>query len=63
MGKVENGKTDFDASQTPRQRHPVRRIGRMILCVLSMGMIFPNAFTEGIDLQDYETRNNRTPKQ
>ena len=62
MGKVENGKTGFDAPKPPAKTGRVRRIGRMVLCVLSMGMFFPNAFTEGVDLQDYETRGNQTPK-
>lgn len=60
MNKAEDSKAKFDAAQSAHKSNPLPRIGRMIICVLSMGMIFPNAFTESIDVADYDARG-KTP--
>jgi hypothetical protein len=62
MGTAEDSKTKHDAAQESRKTNPLPRIGRMVLCVLTMGMAFPNAFSENVDIADYEARNNRTSK-
>ena len=62
MGKAEDDKTKHDAAQELHKSNPLPRIGRMVLCVLSMGMIYPNAFSESVDIADYEARHNRTGK-
>ena len=58
MGKAEESKAAFDAAQTAHSNNPAARIGRMILCVLTMGFAFPNAFIESVDIDDYEARSN-----
>jgi hypothetical protein len=55
MGKADDDKSSFDAAQATHKSNPLPRIGRMILCVLSMGMMYPNAFTEGVDIKSYES--------
>ncbi len=55
MGKDEDNKSGFDAAQATHKSNPLPRIGRMILCVLSMGMMYPNAFTESVDIKSYES--------
>ncbi len=62
MDKAESNKVDFDAAQTTHKSNPLPRIGRMIVCVLSMGMVYPNAFIESVDVVDYEARSNQTEK-
>lgn len=62
MGTAEDSKMKHDAAQVTHKSNPLPRIGRMILCVLTMGMAFPNAFSESVDIADYEARNNRTSK-
>jgi len=59
MGKAEDNKASHDAAQDLHKSNPLPRIGRMILCVLTMGMAFPNAFSESVDIADYEARSNR----
>lgn len=60
QGKEPN--VDLDAVDPVDKSSQFARIGRMILCVLSMGLIYPNAFTEGVNIQEYEARNNQPPK-
>ena len=62
MGKAEESKAAFDAAQTAHSNNPAARLGRMILCVLTMGFAFPNAFSESVDIDDYEVRSNTRPK-
>jgi hypothetical protein len=62
MAQERDSKTEFAASEAAHKKSPLPRIGRMILCVLSMGMIYPNAFTEGVDMEAYEARSNQAPK-
>ena len=62
MAQDKDSKADFAASEAAHKKSPLPRIGRMILCVLSMGMIYPNAFTEGIDMAAYDARSNQAPK-
>ena len=62
MGKAEEKKAAFDAAQSTHKSNPLPRIGRMIICVLTMGMVFPNAFSESVDITDYEARNNKPTK-
>ena len=61
MGKAED-KKEFDAAHSTHKTHPLPRIGRMIICVLTMGLVFPNAFSESVDITDYEARNNKPTK-
>ena len=63
MAKPINSKAEFAAAEAVHRKNPLPRIGRMVLCVLSMGMIYPNAFSEGIDMEEFEARNDRSPKQ
>ena len=58
MGITEESKGAFDAAQTKHGNNPLPRIGRMIICVLTMGFVFPRAFIESLDISDYETRSN-----
>jgi hypothetical protein len=62
MGTAEDSKTKFDASTEAHKSNPLPRIGRMIVCVLTMGMAFPNAFSESVDVADYEKRSNADGK-
>ena len=62
MGMAEESKAAFDAAQTAHSNNPLARIGRMILCVLTMGFAFPNAFSESVDIDDYEARSKSRPK-
>jgi hypothetical protein len=62
MGKAEDDKAAFDAAQSANKRSPLPRIGRMIVCVLTMGMAFPNAFSESVDIADYDARNSKAQK-
>lgn len=62
MAKAEDNKAAFDAAQSTHKTNPLPRIGRMIVCVLTMGMAFPNAFSESVDITDYEARNNKASK-
>jgi hypothetical protein len=62
MGKAEDNKAAYDAAQTANKNSPLPRIGRMIVCVLTMGMAFPNAFSESVDIADYDARNNQAVK-
>jgi hypothetical protein len=62
MGIAEESKAAFDAAQTAHSNNPLARIGRMILCVLTMGFAFPNAFSESVDIDDYEARSKSRPK-
>jgi hypothetical protein len=62
MGKAEDNKATFDAAQSSHKTNPLPRIGRMIVCVLTMGMAFPNAFSESVDIADYEKRSNTERK-
>jgi hypothetical protein len=62
MGNADDSKTKFNAAEAANKTNPLPRIGRMILCVLSMGMIYPNAFSESVDIADYEARSNATRK-
>ena len=63
MAKAEDNKAAFDAAQSTHKSNPLPRIGRMIVCVLTMGMAFPNAFSESVDISDYDARNNHATKQ
>ena len=58
MGKAEESKVAYEAAQTAHSNNPLARIGRMILCVLTMGFAFPNAFSESVNIDDYEVRSN-----
>ena len=40
--------------QTPEQQNTLARVGRMVACVLSMGMIYPNAFVEDMNFKTYD---------
>ena len=62
MGIAEESKAAFEAAQTAHSNNPLARIGRMILCVLTMGFAFPNAFSESVDIDDYEARSKSRPK-
>ena len=62
MVKAEDDKTQSGAAPKSQKPNPLPRIGRMVLCVLSMGMIYPNAFSESVDIADYESRSNRSSK-
>jgi len=62
MGKAENNKAAFDAAQATHKNNPLPRIGRMIICVISMGMVYPNAFTESVDIKSYEESAVETAK-
>lgn len=62
MGKAEDSKTKHDAAAAAHKENPLPRIGRMIVCVLTMGMAFPNAFSESVDIADYEKRSNTERK-
>lgn len=62
MGKAENNQANFDPAQTTHKSNPLPRIGRMVLCVLSMGTVYPNAFVQSVDVADYEERSNQTEK-
>ena len=62
MGKAEDNKATFDTAQSAHKSNPLPRIGRMIVCVLTMGMAFPNAFSESVDIADYDARNNQAVK-
>ena len=62
MAQPKNSKAEFEAAEAAHKENPLPRIGRMVLCVLSMGMIYPNAFSEGINMEDYEARNKLPPK-
>ena len=62
MGKAENT-VAFDAAQAKHKSNALPRIGRMIICVLTMGMAYPNAFVESVDIGDYEARSNQSVKQ
>ena len=62
MGKAEGDKAAQGEAQSGNKNSPLPRIGRMIVCVLTMGMAFPNAFSESVDIADYETRNNQSVK-
>jgi len=62
MGKADDHKAAFDAAQSIHKTNPLPRIGRMIVCVLTMGMAFPNAFSESVDIVDYEARNSKPQK-
>lgn len=33
------------------------RVGRMAICVLSLGMLYPNAFAESVDVGSYDGAN------
>ena len=61
MGKAGDKKA-FDAAPSTHKTHPLSRIGRMIICVLTMGMVFPNAFSESVDITGYAARNNKPAK-
>ena len=52
-----------DSEPSTSSVSPLPRIGRMIVCVLTMGMAFPNAFSESVDISDYDARNNHATKQ
>lgn len=60
MGKLEDSKAKHDAAQEAHKANPLKRVGRMIVCVFTMGMAFPNAFAETVDIADYEKRSKRT---
>ena len=64
MGKADDKKAKHDAAQVVHKGNPLPRVGRMILCVLSFGMIYPNAFIESIDIDAYEksARNEHNAK-
>ena len=62
MGKSEDNKSAQGTAQSSGKNSPLPRIGRMIVCVLTMGMAFPNAFTESVDIADYDARNNQAVK-
>ena len=62
MGKSEDNKSAQGTAQSSSKNNPLPRIGRMIVCVLTMGMAFPNAFTESVDIADYDARNNQAVK-
>ena len=62
MGKAEESKGAFEDEQEKHGNNPLPRIGRMIVCVLTMGFAFPRAFIESVDIDDYEVRSNTRPK-
>lgn len=62
MGKAEDSRTKYDAAQVVHKANPLQRVGRMILCVLSFGMVYPNAFSESVDIADYEVRSKTVRK-
>lgn len=62
MGKAEDNKAAQGTAQSSGKKSPLPRIGRMIICVLTMGMAFPNAFSESVDISDYDARNNQAVK-
>ena len=62
MGKAEENKSAQGTVQSSGKNSPLPRIGRMIVCVLTMGMAFPNAFSESVDIADYDARNNQAVK-
>ena len=62
MANPKSSQAEFEAAEAAHKKNPLPRISRMVLCVLSMGMIYPNAFSEGINMDEFEARNDRTPK-
>lgn len=62
MGQSETSKAAQGAAQSTSKNSQLPRIGRMIVCVLTMGMAFPNAFSESVDIADYDARNNQAVK-
>lgn len=42
------------ASDKPAAQSPLARVSRMVVCVLSMGMIYPNAFVEDVNFRNYD---------
>ena len=51
---MEKETTEFEKTQAEHRGNPLARVGRMAVCVLSLGMIYPNAFVESVDIATYE---------
>jgi hypothetical protein len=56
---LEKKTTEFETIQEAHRNNPFARIGRMAVCILSLGMIYPNAFVESIDIAAYEEQSKR----
>lgn len=59
---MEKKTTEFEKSQAEHRSNPLARMGRMAVCVLSLGMIYPNAFVESVDVVAYEADNKAEAK-
>jgi len=51
---MEKETSEFEKNQAEHRSKPFARMGRMVICVLSLGMIYPNAFVESVDVATYE---------
>ena len=59
---MENKNTEFEQKQAEHRSNPMARLGRMAVCIISMGMIYPNAFIEGVDVAAYDNANEAANK-
>jgi hypothetical protein len=54
---MEKKTTEFEKNQAAHRLNPLARMGRMAICVLSFGMVYPNAFIESVDVAAYDADN------
>jgi hypothetical protein len=54
--------SEFENRQAEHRSKPLARMGRMAICVLSFGMIYPNAFIESVDVAAYDAENEAAAK-
>lgn len=59
---MEKKTTEFEKAQAEHRSNPLARMGRMAICVLSLGMVYPNAFAESVDIAAYEAENTTQVK-
>lgn len=59
---MEKENAEFEKNQAEHRSKPFARFGRMAVCVLSLGMIYPNAFIESVDVAAYDNENEALAK-
>jgi hypothetical protein len=59
---MEEKTSEFENRQEKHRNNPLARMGRMAICVLSFGMIYPNAFIESVDVAAYDAENEAAAK-
>ena len=59
---MEKNNEEFNKKQEEHRSNPMARLGRMAVCVISMGMIYPNAFVESVDISAYDSANEAANK-